>query len=67
MNNLKVLREKNGLTQTEFAQAAGVSQQCVAKWETGKAMPKASRLPELAKTLNCSIEKLLEDDTKEAI
>lgn len=67
MNNFKVLREKRGFTQTGFAKAAGVSQQCVTKWETGKAMPKADRLPRLAKILECSIEELLDGDTKEAI
>lgn len=67
MNKIKAMREKKGITQVNFAKEMGVSQQCITKWETGKAMPQASRLPKLAKTLGCSIEELLEDDTKEAM
>lgn len=36
----------------------GVSQQSVAKWESGEAYPRASQLPELAKALSCSIDEL---------
>lgn len=59
MNTIKALRKKRGITQMQFAKEAGVSQQCVAKWESGK-MPKAEKLPTIAKLLDCSIEEILE-------
>lgn len=40
----KRLRLKTGATQKEFAQAIGVSEQCVVLWETGKRVPRASSL-----------------------
>lgn len=58
MNNLKCLRESLKITQESFAEQLGVTQQAIAKWETGEAMPRADKLPEIAKILNCSIEDL---------
>lgn len=56
--NIKVLREKIQITQSELAEKLSVSQTCVAKWETGEAMPRADKLPELARILGCSIDEL---------
>lgn len=33
--NLKVLREKNGMTQEQLAERMEVSRQTVSKWESG--------------------------------
>ena len=56
--NLKKLRTKAGLLQSDIAKALGVDRSTVAKWETGIGMPRASQLPKLAKTLGCSISEL---------
>ena len=67
---MKIIREKRknkGISQKELAKRIGVDQTAVSMWETGKAMPQASKLPKLAKILECSIEELLDGDTKEAI
>lgn len=58
MDNLKFLREKRGLSQENLATKMNVSQQSVAKWETGVAMPRSDKLPELAKVLECEISDL---------
>ena len=58
MNNIKNLREINGLTQHELAVVLGINQSTVAMWETGESMPRAALLPKIAETLGCSIDDL---------
>ncbi len=58
MTNLKALRERANLTQCCLAESIGVTQACIAKWETGEAMPKSDKLPELARILGCTIDEL---------
>lgn len=50
-----------GLSQVALAAMVGVSQQSIAKWESGEAYPRASQLPALAKALSCSIDELYTD------
>ena len=64
-NNIRVLREKAHLSQENLASELGVAQQSVAKWETGKAMPRADKLPELAKILACDVAELFDNDEQE--
>ena len=45
---LKSLRAKLGLSAGEFGLLVGASGQSIYKWETGKAVPRASQLPALA-------------------
>lgn len=59
MNNLKFLREEKNISQTQLALKMGVSQQAVAKWETGESFPRAEKLIQLAEVLNCTIDELL--------
>lgn len=63
MNNLKCLRSQIGKSQETIAKEMNVSQQAVAKWENGEAMPRADKLPELARILQCEISDLFEDET----
>ena len=37
--NLKKIREENGVSQAELAQRLGVSQSLVARWERGSRLP----------------------------
>ena len=46
------------LTQAQLAERIGVSQPCVAQWETGKTVPETTLLPRLAFCLDCSIDDL---------
>ena len=55
---IKELRVDKGLTQVELAELLGVTQGCVAMWETGKAFPNSEKLPRLAEVLDCSIGEL---------
>ena len=57
--NIKKAREKAGLTQQEFADKLGIGQSTVAMWETQGVLPRADKLPALAKILKCSIDTLL--------
>lgn len=60
MNNLKHIRKEKGLSQEALALDMGVSQQSVAKWESGKSLPRASTLTHLAQVLGCSVDELLD-------
>lgn len=58
MNKIKQLRENANLTQQQLSENLNVDRSTVAKWETGEAMPRADKLPELAKIFGCSIDDL---------
>ena len=57
---IKDRRINAGLVQENVASALGVDRSTVAKWETGRAMPRAEKLPVLAKLFGCTIENLFE-------
>lgn len=61
MKNLKKIREEKKITQLELAKMLSVSQSTIAMWETGEAMPRSDKLPELAKILGCSIDELYKE------
>lgn len=50
MDNIRIFRERNSLSQQTLAEKVGVSQQAVAKWETGKSYPRGETLKKLAST-----------------
>lgn len=56
--NIKELRVSVKLTQEELGAKLGVNRSTIAMWETGEAMPRADKLPELAKIFGCSIDDL---------
>ncbi|RPF41890.1 DNA-binding XRE family transcriptional regulator [Hydrogenoanaerobacterium saccharovorans] len=58
MANIEKLRRKAKLSQMQLATAMGVTQGTVSQWETGEIKPRANKLIELAKILNCSIDEL---------
>ncbi|MBO9596508.1 MAG: helix-turn-helix transcriptional regulator, partial [Cohnella sp.] len=57
--NISTYRKERGLTQEDLAQILGLSFQAVSKWENAQTMPDISLLPELSRTLQVSIDKLL--------
>lgn len=52
LNEIKAIRRKLGLTQTELAQKAGVSQSLIAKIESGKMDPTYTRTRKIFETLD---------------
>lgn len=60
--SFKEQRKKAGLTQMEAAKALGVTDAAVNQWETGKTMPNAKRLADVAKLYNCTIDELLKEE-----
>ena len=53
------LRKEKSITQEELANALGVSNQAVSKWENGQCCPDIELLPEIAKYFNVSIDELM--------
>lgn len=65
-NIIKELRKKKRMTQRDLAKAMKVSQQTVGAWETGRAIPGADTLSELADYFNVTTDYLLgKPDKKE--
>ena len=64
MNNIKILRERVMLTQTELAARLNVGQTAVSTWETGKAKPRADKLLQLAKIFGCTIDELFTEEAE---
>ena len=58
------LRKANNLTQLELADKLGISYQAVSNWERGDSMPDISKLEDISKIFDISIDDLLENDHK---
>ncbi len=56
---IRLLREKNTLTQQQLANKLCVSDKTISKWETGKGFPDISLIEPLANVLHVSIPELL--------
>lgn len=55
---IKSIRLKRKMTQAELARRLQIDQTAVSQWESGKSMPTADKLPELARILGCTIDDL---------
>lgn len=55
----KSARLAAGLSVREVMERLGVSDVAVYMWETGAQMPRASRLPDIAKLYGCTVDDLL--------
>ena len=64
---IRTLRLRHGYTQLGLANAIGVSDKAVSKWERGYGAPDISLLPELSKALAVDMEALLKGDLEEAM
>ena len=62
MKNLKLLRERANLTQSQLAQLLDISQQAVNKYETGNSEASFEILSNMSKILNAPVEYLINDD-----
>ena len=57
-NNLKYLRDKNEMTQEQFAEKLGVSRQTIAKWENGESLPDIEKCIQIAMIFKVSLDAL---------
>ena len=57
--NISRFRKDMSLTQEALADRLGITFQAVSKWETGQTVPDTVLLPELARALGVSVDKLL--------
>ncbi len=60
---IKKLREEKGITQLQLAEAIGVSDKAVSKWETAKGLPDITLIEPLAKALEVSVMELMSGNT----
>ena len=56
---LAELRKEQGMTQQQLADAIGVSNKTISKWECGKGMPELSSIIPLCQTLHINVNELL--------
>lgn len=57
--NLRALREKDGITQEQLAEQMDVSRQTISKWESGASMPEMEKLVQLTELFGCTMDGLL--------
>lgn len=58
------LRKRNNFSQEQLGEQVGVTRQTISNWELGETSPNPEQLKLLSKTLNTSIDELLENDIK---
>ena len=56
---ISFLRKQKGLTQEQLANALGVTNQSVSKWESGQCCPDIQLLPAIAELFEVSVDELL--------
>lgn len=56
---IRNIREKNNLTQEQFAERVHVTRQAVSRWENGETQPDTEQLKTLSKEFSVSINTLL--------
>ncbi len=61
ISKIAELRDRAGLTQLELSQKVGVTENTIANWEKGRSgLDWIEKLIRLCRTLNCSLEDLVE-------
>ncbi len=58
-DNIKLIRENRGLSQSELAEKIGLQKQNVSAYERGVKVPNIEKLTAIADTLRCSTDRLL--------
>mgnify|MGYP005945819873 CR=1 FL=1 len=62
---IRALRERRGITQRALADAVGVTDKAVSKWETGRGLPDVTLVEPLAGALGVSVAELLAGEARE--
>lgn len=63
---VKQHRMRAGLRQEDIAEKLGIDRSTVAKWEAGESLPRADKLPQLARLLGCTVDDLLGDGERDS-
>lgn len=61
------LRKEKGMTQAELAEALGVTNKAVSKWETGEAMPETGLLLPMSRIFGVTVDELLDGKRQGAV
>ena len=61
--NIVHIRKAIGISQGELALKLNVDRSTVSKWESGDALPRSDKLPEIAQILGCSIDDLFDKES----
>ncbi len=59
MRNLKAARERKRFTQEELANAVGVGKMTIYQYESGRRVPNARMLKQIAQALDCNVDDIL--------
>ena len=57
--NLRILREKKGISKEELGRRVGVSGVTIGYWETGKTVPRMGKVERIAQLLGVTTDELL--------
>ncbi|WP_285119532.1 helix-turn-helix domain-containing protein [Lactococcus petauri] len=63
-NQLKRIRESNGLTQEQLSKILNVSRQTISSWEVGRNFPDLEMIVTISKEFNVSLDQLILGDKK---
>ena len=63
--NIKTIRRKKCINQTELANAIGLSRNTIVNFETGRVSPKVDDLRKIANALSVPVEQLISDSELE--
>lgn len=57
---LKELREKTGMTQSQFSKAIGENVTTVCMWEKGRSVPRIKKFPKIAEVLGVTTDEVID-------
>jgi transcriptional regulator with XRE-family HTH domain len=61
---IAICRKRKAMTQQGLADALGITNKAISKWETGQGMPDISILPALSEILGITVDELLKGEDK---
>lgn len=65
--NILASRKRRGLSQEQLGDKVGVTRQTISNWELGETAPNPEQLKLLSKSLNISIDELLDNEVSEEL
>ena len=65
--NILELRKKNGFSQEQLGEKINVTRQTISNWELEETAPNPEQLKLLSKTLNVSVDDLIDNDLQNVV